>query len=139
MGKRNKQRRDPTSPISNRRLPFAVTTHQKFGFTNLRTFEDRRTFHPEGPIRPALRFSGVPARLRLRRSLTRRSRPQKNFSGLRPESGRSLVAFRDPDRVLICVRRKMRREVLFAKRKTGRGGQKPPKYSWFSKVTCRRS
>lgn len=133
MGKSNKRRRDVN--IANQRLPFAVSPHRPFG---LRTFEDRRTFHFDGPYRAATRFSGVPARIGLHRAVTRRYSPKKNFSGLRPESGRSLVAFRDPDRVLICVRRRQRREVLFARRKTGRGGQKPPKYSWFSRVTCGR-
>lgn len=139
MGKssKNKQRRDVPSSIANRRLPFALSPSRPFG---LRTFEDRRTFDFNGPYRPALRFSGVPASLTTHRALTRRARipRKKNFSGLRPEDGRSLVAFRDPDRVLICARRRQRREVMFARRKTGKRGQKRPKFSWFSKVSCGR-
>lgn len=137
MGKGNKHRRDES--ISNRRLPSAITTHRTdFGFTNLRTFEDRRSFDFNDVFRPARTFSGVVANTRLRRFPTRRSQVQKKFSGLRPEYSRSFVAFTAPDRVLMCVRRKQRREVMFAKGKTGRRGQKRPKFNWFSRISCGR-
>lgn len=140
MAKGNKKRRDLiNNPIANQRLPFTIrsqSTPFSFRFTN---FEDRRRFHFDGSYRPALRFSGVPARYSVGPTSTRRSgQSQKKFSGLRPEGGRTVLAFRDSGRVLICARRKMRREVLFARRKTGRVGQKRPRYSWYSAISCRR-
>lgn len=136
MGKSNKKRRDTAVSIANQRLPFAINTNQSFGFSQ---FGDRRNYHPDGFYRPALRFSGAPARYSVGPASTRRSQSiKKKFSGLRPESGRSFLAFSDPGRVLICARRKIRREVMFARRKTGRVGQKRPRFNWYSSISCRR-
>lgn len=45
------------------------------------------------------------------------------------------ISFGDPATVAICVRRKQRREVLFAKRRMrGRGGAR--RRHWYSNVKC---
>lgn len=46
------------------------------------------------------------------------------------------VAFSAPRDVLICVRRKRRKEVLHAFRKTGRSGQRKPRFNRYSQVRC---
>lgn len=89
----------------------------------LRDVEDRRQFHPEQGARPARLISGVRHRLRAPR-----------VRGPRLPIG---VAFENPLRVLTCVRRKVRKEVLFAKRKVGRGAaKKMPRWSWRSNIQC---
>jgi len=48
------------------------------------------------------------------------------------------VGFSHPWQVIVCVRRKRRREVLHALRKTGRGGskQRKPRRNFWSEVRC---
>jgi len=46
------------------------------------------------------------------------------------------MAFSAPAETLVCVRRKTRREVIFAKRKNGRGGQRRAKWSKWSTTKC---
>ena len=46
------------------------------------------------------------------------------------------LGFRDAHNVLTCVRRKQRKQVLFAKRKAGCGGQKKPRWSALSRIRC---
>lgn len=51
------------------------------------------------------------------------------------------IGFEDPSRVMICVRRKQRREVIFAKKLGGAAGRrkrrfKPPSRNYYSDVDC---
>lgn len=46
------------------------------------------------------------------------------------------IAFSAPAETLVCIRRKRRKEVLFAKRKTGKGGQRRPRRTPWSKIKC---
>jgi len=74
----------------------------------------------------------------------RRWHPQPNHMrhhGLRVDrSGkRSLspfVGFQAPERVLVCVRRKRRREVMFAKGGAGRRRMRRPRRNYWSDVRC---
>lgn len=43
-----------------------------------------------------------------------------------------------PEETVVCVRRSQRREVLHALRKTGKAGQKSPKYNRQSKIHCKK-
>lgn len=49
----------------------------------------------------------------------------------------SMMKFQDPREVLVCVRRKRRKGVLHALRKTGRVGQRKRRSNWLSKVRCK--
>lgn len=94
---------------------------------DLRLIEDRRTFYP-GKVRPVVSISvGAPARLRIKQN------PRFNA----PSQTKGIVAFQQPDRLPVCVRRHTRREVLFAK---GVGGskkpQRKPRRNAFSDVSC---
>lgn len=48
----------------------------------------------------------------------------------------AFVGFEEPASVITCVRRKQRKQVLHAKRKTGKSGQKRPRRNRNSEVRC---
>ena len=54
-------------------------------------------------------------------------------------SPRLRYEFTDPDRTLVCVRRKNRRRVIFALRKAGKAGRRNRKARWTAKshIVCR--
>lgn len=109
------------------------------GSTYLRSIEDRRTWHPEGINRPARLFHAPSARFRqIERPYRRpneavRSAAFTAFKSFAPAG----IAFQNPSRVLICVRRNIRREVLHARGVAGRSGLRPPRRSWSSGISCR--
>lgn len=100
--------------------------------TNLRLIEDRRFWHPQGPKAPARSF---------RSSVHRIVEVPKKPRPVKPHKIKSFVptslAFDDPA-TLICVRRKVRREVMFARRKAGKRGQKRKTFSYYSSISCKR-
>lgn len=102
----------------------------------LSEISDRRTFHPLGAFRPALSYAGLRHRLVLSPSkMAHKALPRaRSF----PIHGRpAQIAFQNPSRTLICVRRKQRREVLHALKRTGSGGGfQRPRRSWYSSVRC---
>jgi len=86
---------------------------------------DRRFFHPERELAPAA------SRTRNDRRLVARSVVDyPGASWRRPER------FNVAGQVAICVRRKTRREVLFAKKRGG-GGNRKPRWNEWSDVKCR--
>ena len=97
--------------------------------------EDRRTWNPE-VTSPARSISKTRHRLKV---VNRQ--PSKNadkFANLRNVSQtKAVVAFRTPAKVAICIRRKIRKEVLFATGKGGRVGQKRPRRNAYSSISCR--
>lgn len=112
----------PTRSLSHRLLADLTSLEP------LRLIEDRRTYHPLEFFRPARTTSGHPAQ-----PLKVTPTP-KNKS--RPFVARGL-SFSLPQKVVICVRRKQRKEVLHAFNKTGRGsGRTRRRKNWFSKVGC---
>lgn len=92
----------------------------------IRSLEDRRRFTPEiaRPARALYRSSTrlVPYENRNRKQQT------KSWPSNR-------IAFAVPQHVAVCVRRKERREILFAHGKGG-GKVKPGRWSEFSDITC---
>lgn len=90
--------------------------------------DDRRTFDFDQVSRPARLFTGSTA------TTTATAVPKKT------EGARSRVpyqiAFTAPKQTLVCVRRQRRKEVLFAKKKGGKRGQKKPRRSAYSNVRC---
>lgn len=97
--------------------------------------EDRRTWNPE-VTSPARSISKTRHRLKV---VNRQ--PFKNadkFSNLRNVSQtKAVVAFRTPAKVAICIRRNIRKEVLFAIGKGGKVGQKRPRRNAYSSISCR--
>lgn len=135
MSKRSRgsyNNRRGTIATSNRWLPELHLTPLS---TLLQMIEDRRQFHPEREARPARSFSSSLHRLQVP------SRPMRVSKGARGSvlmSGPSYkIGFVAPRKVLICVRRKQRREVLHALHKTGRSGpRRPSRRSYYSDVRC---
>lgn len=97
----------------------------------LREIEDRRTWHPQGPQRAARSFN---------RPLHRLALPNTSnaYEDLFSPFKMARVAFDTPRNVLVCVRRKIRREVMHALgfAGSGSGSQKPRKYSEYSHISC---
>lgn len=96
-------------------------------FTDLRPIEDRRTFYPARFSEPARSLPRSAARLVVRPKVSSRTQPRLMVP--------SAVTFAAPKRVVLCVRRKRRREVLFARGKGG-GGHRRPRRNQFSDVEC---
>lgn len=129
MGRRRGRDRDTTdiaSPVP--RLAPAPTVWPS-GL--LQAIEDRRLYHPEGPwaqpkglFRTASEVVGTPAR------------SPRSVGGQRSGLSPDYFKFRSPKAVVKCVRRKQRREVLFATGKGGRGWRKKRRDQW-SDVHCR--
>lgn len=87
--------------------------------TSRQLVEDRRQFHPMRTVRPARTLRGTPARITV-----------KSFADPRWQ-------FEHPRRVLVCVRRKERRQVMFALKRTGKGSRsRRRRRNYFSEVKC---
>lgn len=112
--------------------------------------EDGRVWHPSGDARPAFDTAMRPNPrivLKDRPSLAPRwgSSPKR----IKAAGGRSkrpvaralhtkaFRAFESPSKVLVCVKRKVRREVIHALSKAGRGRRSRPKYGPHSSISCR--
>lgn len=82
---------------------------------NLRLVEDRRSYHPEAltQMRPVRMINSQRPRL----IPVAFSSPKYKFNNLVPTA----IGFKIPNKVAICVRRKQRKEILHALKKTGRG------------------
>ena len=93
----------------------------------LRLLEDRRTFHPDKMTRPAGAVTKKATRLRAGRSSSI-SRPH----GPLPHH----VGFSIPKQVAICIRRKIRKQVLFAKNKTRKGSGSRRNRNEWSDIVC---
>lgn len=95
--------------------------------SRLLEIQDRRTWHPIGFLRPPAAFERSAARQVVK------SKP----NALRNDIS-SRIGFAVPKKVLICVRRKQRKEVLHALGKTGGGARvsrRRRRNSW-SDVDC---
>lgn len=109
----------------------------------LSEFEDRRRFHPEGKERPAKNFRAINVRFRVAGiPIAKAKRSEGRVWDARTEGYDPLpwrIGFERPERVLICARRKIRREVIHALGFAGgRGGKnfKIPRWTKNSSVTC---
>lgn len=137
---RSKNKRRDTTDIA-RELDSLPNDLDGSFLDGLSIYEDRRQWHPEGIYAPARGFSKT--RHRLRELAPKHKRDRKRAHSLedlrsRLEGPYARLAFQAPDSTLICVRRQQRREVIHAKKKAGRGGQKKPRFTEYSNISCRR-
>lgn len=91
---------------------------------------NRKNWHPEGENRPIRTKSGRVAQVTLK---TPNNRAFKIYS----VGTKAIRAFSRPDSVLLCVRRKIRRQVMFAldlRKQGGAGGKR--KIKWHSRIKC---
>lgn len=134
-------------PVS-RRPKYAVQVYptRKIVRIDYRLFEDRRNYHPLGKLHSAGVIGPRDARRivhHFNKPRTWRSHLLRHLNPLRdiPDGWlpASRQAFKFPDRVLVCVRRQQRRQVLFALKGTGKGSrQKERKMNAFSEISCKR-
>lgn len=91
--------------------------------------EDRRNWHPDGvaPVRSSRRSA-----VRLEHRPTRSTAAVSSARARAPD----FTWFAQPRHVLVCVRRKERREVLFATRGRGKGSRTPKRRNAWSNVRC---
>lgn len=132
------ERDDLTSLLSQPPLPVRPARFTVPTLSVLRQIEDRRDYHPSGPKRAARTLLGTTAKVKrvptiLRKGTNRLLKSVQSASGV---LGRDKVAFQMPERVVVCVRRKVRREVLFAKRATGKGSRSFKRRNEWSEVKC---
>lgn len=111
-------------------------------------WEDRRQWHPDYFNRPYAGFTSPSHRLiqpmgRIfpNVNLTKQLNPDRfaHLRNLRMSVPQSRIRFDKPDQVLVCVRRKTRREIMFATKNAGRGGQRRARWNEASRISCRRS
>lgn len=141
--------RDPFVIASARTAPGpALTLNQLITFARsvrpLLEIEDRRTWHPD-KARPAAMMNRPRHRLVLHAPGAKRPRVPAKRYGTLPELRPRVsgvphqVGFVGAQSVLICIRRKQRREALFGAGRAGkRAPRKLPRWNSFSKIVCRR-
>lgn len=147
MARRSRDKREDNSPSLMPALlrPTApsVSPLPSPARTILQEIEDRRTYHPLGDARPARFSTGGPSRISVKdRSYNGRYRyadPHRTSKNIHLNSGtKAPLSFASPDATIVCVRRKTRKEVLFAKRRAGRGGkQRRHRRTLYSGVQCK--
>lgn len=96
---------------------------------NLNQIEDRRFFNPAPYVAKTLSYQH---QLKVAEEWGKMRRSQRLTY---PSNS---VAFQQPNRIILCIRRNIRREVLHAKRYTARGRSfyKRPSRNYFSSVRC---
>lgn len=141
---RNKRRVNTSN--ANQRLPISVSYHgspsynKKPSWNAFKDIQDMRTFHPLSVVRPQRTTT---TRYAISYPVRRPSLPNRDvFARLRDLRGAPQVrlTFRAPRQVLTCVRRKQRREVLHALKKTGGRGapHRRPRFNQQSTISCRK-
>lgn len=110
--------------------PLATLPRVAVSPVDLRVFEDRRLWHPD-PLRTP--FATWRSASRVFENVNRKSK-QNSFS---KTFSPGVLTFSAPDKVILCVRRKRRKEVLHALNKAGKRGQKRPKRNFWSSISCR--
>lgn len=103
---------------------------------SLQEVEDRRLFHPLGRFAPPKTVAGTPARLTVKdRPPTAKQLASPFMRKVRSQT-KAVLTFADPERTVMCIRRKERREVLHALGRTGSGNRRPKRNAWSS-ISCR--
>lgn len=101
--------------------------------TALRDIEDRRTYHPQGKQRPARSIDKPTHRLVMP---VHPKAPAQNKRTQAPRMPHT-VQFAAPKKVLVCIRRKTRKEVLHALNKTGKGARaRHRRQSEYTTIRC---
>lgn len=99
--------------------------------------EDRRQYHPESEFAPAKRLDGRPTRgVRVATVPKKRTVGVRKIRVYRENILPWQVAFKDPKRLLVCIRRRIRREVLHAFKLTGKGSGSAKRFNQFSGIRC---
>lgn len=98
--------------------------------TSFTLYQDYRTYNPRrNNVFPRTLYGPKSFITATRKPIVRTSSPMRKLSLVR-------LGFDSPHRVIICLRRKIRKHVLHALGKTGKGGQKRPIRTQYSKFHC---
>lgn len=123
-------------------LPLPLSPIRLQPIKKLTEVQDHRLYYPE-PVKPSRSTTGGSSRVVIR--------PAKNLQGVRSKnknvfgpnglrkSQRSIpsgLAFDLPKRVVVCVRRQQRREVLFAKKSVRSGAGAKRRRTRWSDISC---
>lgn len=98
----------------------------------LSSIQDLRVFHPEAALRPLLSVPGHIASW----SVNYASRVSRRGNPVRLRLP-TAISFKHPERVLVCVRRSVRRQVLFANGRSGQRRRFQPRRNPNSNIRCR--
>lgn len=132
--------RDISQPITTQRV-LSRKRHKPFN-QNLNYVEDHRTKDKRNYLttgQKALTTYGLFKTIRRPSRVIRRTRPIT--PRIKAPTIRYTVRrqFKDSRRTIVCIRRRIRRSVLFASQKTGKGsGQKLRRFNENSQIKCRR-
>ncbi len=111
---------------------FSGKPRNRLKIKTLRQVEDRRLYNPGGTRAGARLLSGQ------LHTLEERAPEQKTRLQKHPGSRTGTVlGFKTPNRVAICIRRNIRKQVLHAKKQTGKAGQSKPHYNYYSSISCK--
>lgn len=103
--------------------------------TAYREIEDRRTYHPQRAQRPARSIDKPVHRLVITKGPEHP--PTRKPSQAKLSALPHRVQFQAPKKVLICVRRQARKEVLHALNKTGKGARARQRHQTpYSRIKC---
>lgn len=105
------------APLS---APYFSHTRSSLGYFQ----EDRRNYNPE------------PHKLWKTSNKKAKTVTKTPINNLTNSMLREINTFQDPKRVLVCLRRKQRKEILFAINRTGSGNRKPRRTS-TSNISCK--
>lgn len=106
------------------------------GPVDLSEVEDRRTFHPDQDDRPVRSSRRSAVTSQPNHPSRARARAAARAPALHNVVASVFQTFRYPSSVAICIRRKMRDEVLHALGKTGKGSGRPRRRNANSKIRC---
>lgn len=129
MGRRRRNRDDPQVPDAifqpqpRSLAPLIRDYVDDFAGRALTEVEDRRFYHPLDSFQPAMEIGGRVAQ-----------KPKIKKTKLHQLPWQ--MVFDAPKKTAICVRRKTRREVIFAKRKSGGGARRKPRRNTYSDIGC---
>lgn len=113
--------------------PSPLVHHTSPSSQILRDIEDRRTYHPDGPSRAARSYDRPTHTLVLPVHPKNVNKRAGRASSALPKT----VQFQAPKRVLVCIRRNARKQVLFALNKTGKGARsRKHRKSEYSSIRC---
>lgn len=104
---------------------------------SLQEIEDRRLFNPLGRFAPPKTLSGTPASVTVRNKPPTAKQRASSFHNKVRSQTKAVLTFQEPSRTVMCIRRKERREVLFAKGGAGSRRMRPPKRTPWSNISCR--
>lgn len=131
MGKsKSRNRSEERDPLGSLTDPVvAPLPHNPVLAHQLQEIADARVLPPEvTQTMPAVDLFGTPAPITI-------TQPVPSRPGLKRQAPK--VMFANPGETVVCVRRQARKEVLFAKKRTGRGARSKKHFNRHSRTHCK--